>query len=402
MDGIRRYAGIDWAKDRHAVCVIDGQGGVLSRFETEHTAMGLRELVRRLGDVDGVAIERPDGPVIDALVLGRIPVTVIASRHVKALRTRHGLAGNKDDRSDAYVLADALRTDGHRLRPLRPDSDATVALRSTVRARKDLVTARVALVQQLTAHLGLVFPGALALFADLASDIARAFLLRFPSAGEAAWLGPGRLSAWLAGQGYSGRRSGVELHARLVAAPRGLTGEAAGPMAAVTVALVRAIGALREQVRALEASIADQLDAHPDGSVFTSLPRAGCVRAAALLAEIGDRRERFPTPESLACLAGASPSTRQSGQHRAVTLRYTCDKKLRDAVIDFAGDSRHANPWAADLYARARARGKSHPHAVRILARAWIGVIWRCWQDGVTYDAARHRALQQVVLASAA
>ena len=143
----------------------------------------------------------------------------------------------------------------------------------------------------------------------------------------------------------------------------------------------------------------EQLARHPDAVIFTSLPRAGRVRAAALLAEIGDRRERFPTPESLACLAGATPSTRQSGQHRAVSFRYTCDKKLRDALVDFAQDSRRANPWAEDLYRRARERGKSHPHAVRILARAWVYVIWRCWQDRVPYDPARHGALQRLTLA---
>jgi transposase len=397
MDGIGRYAGIDWAKDRHAVCVIDGQGGVLARFEVEHTEPGLRELVRKVRDVDGIAIERPDGPVIDALLEADLRVVVIASRHVKALRTRHGLAGNKDDRADAFILADALRTDGHRLRPLRPDSPETVALRATVRARKDLVRTRVALVQQLTAHLALVFPGAVELFDDPASPIAQAFLLRFPSAERAAWLSPKRLAAWLAAQGYCGRRSGEELHARLLAAPRGRVGGSADPMAAVTLAYVRAIGAVREQVDALEARIVEQLALHPDAVIFTSLPRSGRVRAAALLAEIGDCRERFPTPESLACLAGATPSTRQSGQHRAVTFRYACDKKLRDAVIDFAGDSRRANAWAADLYDQARARGKSHPHAVRILARAWLAVIWRCWQDHEPYDPGRHRAMRRVL-----
>jgi transposase len=402
MDGIGRHAGIDWAKDGHAVCVVDDGGGIVARFEVAHTDAGLRELVRRLRGVEGVAIERPDGPVIDALLGAGLRVVVIASRHVKALRTRHGLAGNKDDASDAYVLADALRTDGHRLRPLRPDAAATVALRATVRARKDLVQTRVSLVQRLEAHLALVFPGAVDLFADLASDIAQAFLLRFPSAERAAWLSPRRLDHWLAAQGYCGRRSGEQLHARLTAAPAGLLGDAAEAMAAVTLAYVRAIGAVRDQIEMLEARIVEQLLAHPDGHVFTSLPRSGRVRAAALLAEMGDCRARFPTPESLASLAGATPSTRRSGQHRAVTFRYMCDKKLRDAIVDFAGDSRHANAWAADLYARARARGKTHPHAVRILARAWIHVIWRCWQDGVAYDPARHQRLRQVLLVPAA
>jgi len=379
MDGIRRSAGIDWAKERHAVCIIDERGGVLARFEVEHSEAGLRELVSRLGGVEGVAIERPDGPVVAALLEAGLPVVVIASRHVKA-----------------------LRTDGHRLRPLRPDTPETLALRAAVRARKDLVGHRTALAAQLAAHLSLAFPGAVDLFDELASPIARAFLTRFPSPERAAWLGPTRFEHWLRAQGYSGRRTGAELHARLVAAPRGMSGESAAALAGVTLALVAALAALDEQVKVLEARIAGQLAGHPDAGIFTSLPRAGRVRAAALLAEIGDRRERFPTAESLACLSGATPSTRQSGQHRAVSFRYTCDKKLREALVDFAQDSRRSNVWAEDLYRRARERGKSHPHAVRILARAWVPVIWRCWQDRVPYDPARHGALQRLVLAPTA
>lgn len=404
MDSPTRYAGVDWASRSHTVCVVDERGEAIERFEVEHTEPGLRALGRRLtkAGVTRVAIERPDGPVIEALFAAGLEVLVIASRHVKALRTRYGTAGNKDDRGDAFILADVLRTDGHRLRSLRPDQPETVTLRATVRARKDLVQTRTRLTQQLRAQLELAFPGALGLFADLDSPIALRFLLRFPSATKAAWLSPRRMAAWLRSEGYCGRTSAGELHRRLETAPLGITGAEAEARAAVTLAFVRALVAVRDQIAELEARVREQLELHPDGAIFRSLPRAGRVRAAALLAEIGDVRERFPTPESLACLAGAAPSTRQSGQHRAVTFRFACDKKLRDALIDFAEDSRHANPWAAEVYRRAIERKKTHPHAGRILARAWVYVVWRCWQDRVPYDPARHRALQQLVLAKAA
>lgn len=404
MDSPTRYAGVDWASRSHTVCVVDERGEAIERFEVEHTEPGLRALGRRLtkAGVTRVAIERPDGPVIEALFAAGLEVLVIASRHVKALRTRYGTAGNKDDRGDAFILADVLRTDGHRLRSLRPDQPETVTLRATVRARKDLVQTRTRLTQQLRAQLELAFPGALGLFADLDSPIALRFLLRFPSATKAAWLSPRRMAAWLRSEGYCGRTSAGELHRRLETAPLGITGPEAEARAAVTLAFVRALVAVRDQIAELEARVREQLELHPDGAIFRSLPRAGRVRAAALLAEIGDVRERFPTPESLACLAGAAPSTRQSGQHRAVTFRFACDKKLRDALIDFAEDSRHANPWAAEVYRRAIERKKTHPHAGRILARAWVYVVWRCWQDRVPYDPARHRALQQLVLAKAA
>ncbi len=397
-------AGVDWARDDHALSIVNDRGREVHRGSVPHTSAGLRDLVKALGrhGVGEVAIERPDGPVVDVLLAAGLTVVVISPNQVKNLRGRYGSAGNKDDRFDAYVLADTLRTDRARLRPLTPDSEATIALRRACRARKDLVGHRVAAANQLRAHLRNTFPGAVGLFAEIDSQICLAFLTRFDTQDRADWLTPKRLGDWLAKQGYSGRTDPAELHQRLVAAPRGATGTHATTQAHITSALVALLRTLIEQIKALETQIDHQLDAHADAHIFTSLPRSGRLRAARLLAEIGDCRARFPTPESLTCLAGAAPSTRQSGKLRAVGFRWACDKQLRDAVTDFAADSRRANPWAADLYARARTRGHDHPHAVRILARAWLHVIWHCWQDHTAYDPTQHRALQQLLATTSA
>src|SRR5437588_10198705 len=194
-----RHAGVDWSWEHPAVCVLDVAGAVLERFMVKHEAAGLKELCRRLRalKVHQVAIERPDGPAVQALLDDGSEVVVIASRQVKALRLRYGSAGNKDDRFDAYVLADVLRTDGRRLRPVRPDSEATRALRALVRARKDLIKHRLALANQLRANLLQAFPGAIALFAELDSPISLTFLKRFPTAERAARLTERRLQAWL-------------------------------------------------------------------------------------------------------------------------------------------------------------------------------------------------------------
>jgi transposase len=391
--------GIDWARDDHAVSVVNARGREIRRCSVEHTAAGLRELVAVLARAGAreAAIERPDGPVVDALLEAGITVVVISPNQIKNLRGRYGSAGNKDDRSGAYVLADTLRTDRARLAPLTPDSPATVTLRRACRARKDLVSHRVAVANQLRAHLRNAFPGAASLFAGIDSAISMRFLARFSTQDRADWLSPRRLAAWLASAGYSGRTDPAVLHARLAAAPRGATGDDGATQAHVTAALLTVLATLAEQIKALSEQIGEQLALHADAHIFTSLPRSGTVRAARLLGETGDCRARFPAPEALACLAGAAPSTRQSGKIRAVTFRWSCDKQLRDAVTDFAGDSRRANPWAADLYNRARARGHDHPHAVRILARAWLFVIWHCWQDETAYHPARHRALQRLL-----
>ena len=392
-------AGVDWARDDHAVSVVDDRGRQLDRCTVAHTAAGLRELVAFLGrhGVGEIAIERPDGPVVDTLLDAGLTVVVISPNQVKNLRGRYGSAGNKDDRFDAFVLADTLRTDRARLRPLVPDTDATVALRRACRARKDLVNHRVAVANQLRAHLRNVLPAAVGLFQDLDSAISLAFLTRFDTQDKINWLTPKRLGDWLAKQGYSGKVDPAVLHQRILAAAPGATGGHGATQAHITASYVALLHTLVTQIKALSNQIDAQLDAHADAHIFTSLPRAGRVRAARLLAEIGDCRARFPTPESLTCLAGAAPSTRQSGKSRIVGFRWACDKQLRDAVTDFAADSRRANPWAADLYDNARTRGHDHPHAVRILARAWLHVIWHCWHDNLAYNPDHHRALQRIL-----
>jgi transposase len=395
----RVCAGVDWAKDDHAVAIIDSGGQVLERFAVAHDAAGLKSLVRRLlnAGVDDVGIERGDGPVVEALTQAELTVLVIPPGQLKNLRSRYGSAGNKDDRYDAYILADVVRTDRHRLRPLVRDSAATTTLRTTVRARRDLVEHRITVANQLRAHLQIVFPGATSIFAAIDSEISLTFLERFTTQAKADWLSPKRLGTWLSSVSYSGRTDPEILHARLVTAPRGTIGAEAEIHTVTTLALVAILRSLNTQIEALARSIGEQLASHPDAHIVTSLPRSGTVRAARLLAEIGDARGRFPTAESLACLAGVAPSTRQSGKIKAVTFRWGANKELRGALCDFAGDSRHANPWAADLYAKARARGHDHPHAVRILARAWAHIIWRSWQDNVAYDPIKHRALQTLL-----
>lgn len=391
---VAHYAGIDWATDTHAVCIIDHQGAITERFTVTHSAGGLGELCRRLrhAGVTRVSIERPDGPVIDTLMRARLEVVVIPSRQVKGLRSRYGGAGNKDDASDARILADTLRTDAHRYRTLQRDSPATVHLRQLVRTRTDLVRARVAATNQLRAHLQVAFPGVVGLFWAIDSPISLRFLERFPTQATAAWLSPARLASWLTHHRYSGRVDPAALYRRLEQAPRGADhDQRTDPVVAAHVAI---LAALRTQIHALEVAIGDALNAHPDATIFTSLPRAGTIRAATLLAEIGDCRARFPDAQSLAALAGVVPSTRQSGTHRTVAFRWAANTRLREALCDFAGDSPRANAWADHRYRQLRAAGKRHPHAARILARSWAHIIWRCWHDRVPYDPARHHALQ--------
>lgn len=405
MPGLDVFAGVDWGNSAHAVCVIDAKGALLDRFQVGHDRDGLQMLLARLrkhGAIP-VAIERPTGLLVDALVEAGFRVTPLHPNLVKACRPRYRAVAAKSDPGDAYILADILRTDGHRLRPLSPQSDAIKALRGLVRGRDDLVGTRVALANQLAALLASFWPGAAAIFADLASPIALAFLERYPTPEAAARLGPRRLAGFLAQHGYCGRRSPEALLERLRAAPEGCAGEAEAEAKGELVrALARTLHTLIGEIAKLTGRIEHTIAELPDGKIVMSFPRAGRICAAQILAELGDVRERFPTETQLAAEAGVAPVTYQSGKARAVGWRWACNKRLRAAITCFADNSRHQSPWAADVYKRARARGCDHPHAIRVLARAWARVLWRAWTERVLYDPLKHSAAKAILSSEAA
>jgi transposase len=393
-------AGLDWASHMHAVCIIDSLGAIRERLQIAHTAAGLGTLVHRLRHWGNppIAIERPSGLLVDTLVEAGCTLVPIHPNAVKATRPRYRSHGGKSDACDAYLLADLLRTDGHRFRALSPLADEIRALRALVRGRDDLVATRVQLANQLRSLLESFWPGAVELFAEIDSPIALAFIERYPSPEAASHLGPKRMAGFLAQHAYSGRRSPEELLARLHAAPAGACHEAEhDAKAALVHGLVCALRPLVEQIRLLSSRIEHHVATLDDGRILMSFPRAGRLCAAQILCELGNVRARFDSDAHLAAEAGVCPVTYQSGKSKAAVFRFACDHRLRAALTCLADNSRHASAWAADIYARAKARGCDHPHAVRILARAWLRVIWRAWTEHRPYDPAQHRGAQRLL-----
>jgi transposase len=323
---MERTAGIDLASEEHRLVVVEADGSRLEERRYSHSEDGIAALVRRLAELSvcRVAIERPNGIVVDRLLDAGIAVIAVHPNQLAAARDRYRSGGGKSDGFDGYVLAELARTDMHRLTPLRPDSDETRALRALTRAREDLVEQRVALANQLRAQLEAFWPGAAHVFADVDSLIALCFLERYPSPQDARGLAEKRLAGFLARNGYSGRRSPSELLARLRAAPTGKTGELeTEARRAVVLGLVAALKPLVEQIRLLTSQIAGALDHHADGHIFRSLFRdpKSVVTAAELLAEIGDRRERHPASASLEALAGQSAVAVESGKKKVASFR---------------------------------------------------------------------------------
>ena len=344
------YAGVDWATDAHAVCVVDERRPGGRRVRRHHTAQkGWRELCRRVQRAGArrVAIERPDGPVVDALLAAELEVVVVSSpvgegaagalRHlgqqVRPLRRLR--AGRLLAHRRAPLASPRSRT----RRPRSPCAAMSAPARTSSSPASQSPTSCAPTCASCSPAPSACSPTSTARSRCASSNGSRppAAPPGCPRSASAPGCGPTATAA---------ARPPAELHRRLSAAPAGLTGDEGDARGAITLAYVTVLKTLRAQIDELDTRLDELLDAHPDAHIFRSLPRCATVRAATLLAEIGDCRARFPDPESLACLAGVAPSTRASGRHRAVTFRWSSDKKLRDAICDFAGDSWRANAWA--------------------------------------------------------
>lgn len=391
------FAGWDWASETHDVTVVDDAGEVVDRWALRHDETGIDTAIARLGRHGRpgelpVAIETTSGVVVDRLLAAGHPVVPIHPNAFNAARPRWGASRAKSDPGDSYKLADYLRTDGHRLRRLAPLDPATAELQALCRMRADHVEAKVAATNQLAALLGRHWPGAAAIFGRLDSEIALAFLDDYPTPASAARLGEARMAMFCRRHSYSGRRSPAQLLERLRAAPEpthALGDEALSELVRAQVRLLRSLlGTIADLDRAMGAALLE----HSKAGLLAPLPRIGEINLAQIVAEVGPILERAPDVEQACAEVGASPVTKESGKGRAVNFRWAVNTRARQALTTWADNSRHASPWAAELYADARRRGKRHPHAVRILMRAWMRVLWACWHNGTIYDPVNHGA----------
>ena len=373
---------------------------------SRHDDAGLAQLIGLLRryDVERVAMERPDGVLVERLLAAGLPLLAIHPNQVQAARDRYRAAAGKSDAFDAFVLAELARTDHHRFRLVSPDHDQTRALRAMTRARDDLVELKVAACQPAVGRARALLAGRRSTSSPTsASPIALAFLERYPSPRDANRLGPQRLAGFLARHRYSGRKRPHELLERLAQAPsvqlwrprsRSPPRHRAGPGR-------RAAPPDHPDRRARPRHRPRASAATPTASSSGPASPTPAARSppAQLVAEIGDRRDRYPSAESLIADAGQSPVAVESGKRKHAAFRHACDKRLRRAASVLADSSRHHNPWAADVYHRARQRGCDHPHAIRILGRAWLRVLWRCWHDHTPYDPNQHGGLQRLLTA---
>ena len=392
------FAALDWASDHHDILVLDRQGAVQAEFRFAHTADGWAEFTLKMQPFTGapITLETSSGPAVDQLLQRGWAVYPVAPPAAARYRERKVPSGTKTDRHDTWALADALRTDGHAWRPLRPQDEATATLRALCRDEIALIEQRTALVNQLQAALREYYPAALAAFDDWTAPYAWALLLQFPTPAQLQAAGKRKWEKFLhthqlwRPQTVAAR---LELFAHAHALPASPAVTAAKSLLAVSLAKI--LVTLQTQLDEYRRRITEAFHQHPDHDVFGSLPGAKATLGPRLLAEVGDVREEYPDADALLCQAGVSPVSYQSGKVNKCRLRRACNKVLRATVHLWANSSRLTCEWAQAYYQMKRDEGQSHASALRCLGKRWLKILWRLWQNHEAYNEAKYLAQLQ-------
>lgn len=390
------FVGIDWAETRHRVVIVDEDGRVVHRTWIEHSSCGLQvfdDLLTHWQQPENVhvAIELHDSLLLDRLLHSGVRVYGLNPKSAERARERYTPAGLKDDDRDAWSVAEFLRSAYRHLRPLRPDSEITLALREWVCLREDLVQERTTQLQRLRNHLVRWHPQILAAIEDLSRGWGLELLETYPTADAFAQQTRAQIDAWAKGRRLRAATRERIADAALFSSPTCVAARNAAHAAEVRhrLTLVREINRRLSEV---ERALADLVAQHPDAFIFQSLPRCGANTAAAMLAGFGDDRERWNGHEEVAARWGAAPITIQSGKHRKVQRRLACDRTMHQVWIWYAFNTiLKPGCWAREDYQTKRQAGGEHYAVLRGLADRWIKIAYRCWRDRRPYDEAIHQ-----------
>jgi transposase len=392
------FAALDWASDHHDVIVLNRDGAVQAEFRFAHTAEGWAEFTVKMQPFTGtpITLETSSGPAVDQLLQRGWAIYPVAPTAAARYRERKVPSGTKTDRHDTWALADALRTDGHAWRPLRPQDEATATLRALCRDEIALIEQRTALVNQLQAALREYYPAALAAFDDWTAPHAWALVLQFPTPSQLQGAGKRKWEKFLHTQ-HLWRPQTAPERLQLFADAQGLPASSAVTAAKslLAVSLAKVLVTLQTQLDEYRRRITEAFRQHPDHDVFGLLPGAKATLGPRLLAEVGNVREEYPDADALLCQAGVSPVSYQSGKINKCRLRRACNKVLRATVHLWANSSRLTCAWAQAYYQSKRDEGQSHASALRCLGKRWLKILWRLWQNHEVYDEAKYLAQLQ-------
>ena len=386
--------GLDWAAEKHDVCLWDAATGKSRHRVIEHTPEALAEWLAELqasypGRRLAVCLEQSRGALMYALMdhafLDLYPINpVTLARYREAFAPSRA----KDDPGDARLLAEILRLHRDKLAVWKPDDEQTRTLAFLNEERRKAVNLRTKLVLRLQAALKLYFPQALAwLGADLGTPMACDWLLKWPTLEAAQRSRPQTVRAFFYAHNC---RSAAHVESVLAALPaaKPLTTDAAVlAVQPLTVQmLAKQLRLLHGAIVAYERQIAARFRPHPDAFLFENLPGAGPALAPRLLTAFGTDRSRHPTAQDMQAYAGIAPVIERSGKSCWTHWRWNCPKFLRQTFHEFAKSTVIHSAWARAFYDLQKSRGKGHNAAIRSLAFKWIRIIHRCWQTRTPYD----------------
>jgi transposase len=390
------WIGLDWGHKEHAFVLEDPAGqrqeGTLPPApETLHA--WLKALGERFGGRPvALAVEASRGAIIAVLIqypwLTLYPINPATSAYYRKAFTPSGAC---DDLPDARILLELVRDQADKLRPLELQDEQTVKLAGLVEARRHFVDRRTQVILELTSLLRSYYPQALELVGSLDSDLAVAFLRRWPDCLSLKLARPSTLKHFYYAH-YLRRPELVEQRLQLVQAAVALTTDDARVSVAVLQlrCLLDQLCVLRRHVALLEEQIAAVFAAHPEAPLFRDLPGAGPALAPRLCVAFGTVRTLYPHPASLQKAAGVAPVREKSGQQLWVHWRWQATTFLRQTFVEWAGQTVVYSDWARQYYERMKAKGKHHWAILRALAFKWIRILWKCWQSGTPYDEARY------------
>jgi len=402
------FVGDDWSEDHHDVCLMDQAGKRLASRRLPEGLTGIRQLHELIAehaeepDQVVIGIETDRGLWAGALAAAGYQVFAVNPLAVARYRDRHHVSGGKSDASDAKLLADLVRTDRHNHRPIAGDSLDAEAIKVLARAHQSLIWARTRHTNAMRSALREYYPAALLAFEDLAHGDALGVLGRAPTPEQGAHLDlPAIQSALKRG----GRKRNIAARARQIrAALRSEQLAAPAPVAAAFGATTRAavgiIVELNRQIAELEAELATHFEAHPDADIYRSLPGLGVILGARVLGEFGDDPNRYTDAKSRRNYAGTSPLTIASGKKRAVLARHVRNRRLYDAVDQWAFCAITHSPGARAYYDQRRAAGDLHHQALRALGNRLVGILHGCLRHQTHYD--EHKAWAHRQAAAAA
>jgi len=386
------YVALDWADKKHDG-ILAVRGSEFERFTLIQRAEAIEEwalaLRRRFeGNKIAVILEQSKGALIHALL--KYDFLVLYPIHPATLaRYREAFApsGAKDDPSDAKFLLEILERHRERLKPWDPDSAETRKLQYLVEARRSLVNDRKRLGNKLTALLKGYFPQVLELFPKMGRKVLSDFVIAYPTLEAAQAASDEELKNFFRSHS-SGYKALLEKRIALIRSAIPLTNDpavlATAPL--IAKALAQQMNSLVDLIDEFDERILAVFHAHPDVSIFSSLPAAGECLAPRLLAAFGSQRERFCSADEFQRFSGIAPVIERSGKSSWTRWRYNCNKFLRQSIHEWAGITIKHSLWAKAYYAMQRSKGKSHPKAVRALAYKWIRILFRLWKDSSTYS----------------